>query len=85
MPTTTVMALTRPTTQVEDKDRYYKQDKDDDEKVYISMGILLYSIHIQFFSHNQSFLLLSLILIKIIITRMTQEEKRQPQYNEISE
>ena len=70
---------------MEDKDGYYKQDKDDDKYVYVSIGILLYSIHIQFFSHNQSFLLLSLILTQIIITRMTQEEKRQPQYNEISE
>ena len=26
-------------TQVEDKDRYYKQDKDDDKKVYVVMGI----------------------------------------------
>ena len=62
-----------------------QQDKDDDKKVYVSMGILLYSIHIQFFSQNQSLLLLSLIQIQIIITRMTQEEKRQPQYKEISE
>ena len=46
---------------VEDRDGYYKQDKDDDKKVYVSMGILLYSIHIQFFSQNQSLLLLSLI------------------------
>ena len=55
--TTTAMT----TTQVEVKDGYYKQDKDDDKCVYVLMGILLYSIHIQFFSQNQSLLLLSLI------------------------
>ena len=49
------------TTQVDDKDEYYKQDKHDDKKVYVSIDILLFSIHIQFFSQNQSFLLLSLI------------------------
>ena len=46
------------TTQVEDKDRYYKQDKDNDKKVYVSMDVLSYPIHIQFFSQNQSLLLL---------------------------
>ena len=49
------------TTQVEDKDGYYKQDKDDDKKENVSMDVLSYSIHIQFFSQNQSLLLLSLI------------------------
>ena len=49
------------TTQVEDKDGYYKQDKHDGKKVYVSMDVLSYSIHIQFFSQNQSLLLLSLI------------------------
>ena len=73
------------TTQVEDKDGYYKQDKHDNKKVCVSMDILLYSIHIQFFSQNESLLLLSLIQIQIIITRMTQEKKRQPQYKEVSE
>ena len=50
------------TTQVEDKDGYYKQDKDDYKYVYVSMDILLYLIiRIQFFSQNQSLLLLFLI------------------------
>ena len=50
------------TTQLEDKDGYYKQDKHDDKKVYVSiMDVLSYSIHIQFFSQNESLLLLSLI------------------------
>ena len=50
------------TTQVEVKDGYYKQDKHDDKKVYVSiMDVLSYSIHIQFFSQNESLLLLSLI------------------------
>ena len=40
------------TTQVEDKDRYYKQDKHDDKKVYVSMDVLSYPIHIQFFPQN---------------------------------
>ena len=48
------------TTQVEDKDGYYKQDKNDDKKVYVIMDVLSYSIHIQFFSQNESLLLLSL-------------------------
>jgi len=34
--------------QVENKDGHYKQDKDDDKNIYVSIGILLYSIHIQF-------------------------------------
>ena len=42
--------------EVEDKDGYYKQDKDDDKYVYVLIGIILYSIHIQFFSQNQSLL-----------------------------
>ena len=61
--------------EVEDKDGYYRQDKGDDKYVYVSIGILLYSIHIQFFSQNQFLLLLSLIQIQIIKTRMTPEEK----------
>mmetsp|Transcript_12738 Transcript_12738/g.13957 ORF Transcript_12738/g.13957 Transcript_12738/m.13957 type:complete len:91 (+) Transcript_12738:9-281(+) len=73
------------TTQVDDKDGYYKQDKDDDKYEDVSMDILLYSILIQFFSQKQSLLLLSPIRNQIIITRMTQEEKRQPQYKEVSE
>ena len=53
---------------MEDKDGYYKQDKDDDKYVYVSIGILLYSIHIQFFSQNQS--LLSSIQNQMIIKRV---------------
>ena len=49
------------TMQAEDKDGYYKQDKDDDKKENVSMDVLSYSIHIQFFSQNESLLLLSLI------------------------
>ena len=66
---------------MEEKDGYYKHDKDDDKCVSVLMSILLNSIQIQFFSHNQSLLLLSLIPIQIIITRMTHEEKRQLQYS----
>jgi len=38
--------------EVEDKDGYYKQDKDDDKYEDVSMDILLYSILIQFFSQK---------------------------------
>ena len=69
--TTVQMNRDTPTTQ-----RTGTQDK----YVSVSTGVLSYSIHIQFFSQNQSLLLLSLIQIQIIITRMTQEEKRQLQY-----
>ena len=49
------------TMQAEDKDGYYKKDKDDDKKENVPMDVLSYSINIQFFSQNQSLLLLSLI------------------------
>ena len=38
--------------EVEDKNGYYKQGKDDDKIVYVSMDVLSYSLHIQFFSQH---------------------------------